>query len=179
MASDEQLWEEARKGNEHSFTLLYHARQGAIYRFALHMSGNPALAEDITQEVFLALFEKGHRYDPARGSLLAFLYGIARHRILRRLQDTAGDGVSEEFAADSDPFEDLTRREAIEAVRRAVLSLPLTYREAVVLFDLEGASYEEAAAALDCPVGTVRSRLSRGRAMLARKLEAKTVRSVL
>ena len=63
-------------------------------------------------------------------------------------------------------------------MRGAVLSLPLVYREAVVLFDLEGASYEEAAAALDCPVGTVRSRLSRGRALLAQKLEAKAVRSV-
>lgn len=179
MASDEQLWEEARSGNEYAFVLLFRARQGAIYRFALHMSGNAELAKDVTQEVFLALLEKGQRYDPARGPLLAFLYGIARHRILRRLQDSGTDAITEEFASDDDVLEDLTRRETIEMVRRAVLSLPPVYREVIVLFDLEDASYEETAAALDCPVGTVRSRLNRGRAMLAQKLEAKTVRSLL
>jgi RNA polymerase sigma-70 factor (ECF subfamily) len=64
----------------------------------------------------------------------------------------------------------LTRRESIDEVRRAVLSLPPVYREAVVLCDLGDASYEDAALALGCPVGTVRSRLSRARAMLAKKL---------
>ncbi len=76
----------------------------------------------------------------------------------------------EEFACGEDLLEDLTQRETIEQVRRAVLSLPGPYREAVVLCDLEDLSYQEAAEALDCPVGTVRSRLNRGRAMLARKL---------
>jgi RNA polymerase sigma-70 factor (ECF subfamily) len=85
---------------------------------------------------------------------------------------------ADEIATDEDVLEDLTRRETIEAVRSAVLSLPMQYREAVVLCDLENASYEDAAAALDCPVGTVRSRLSRGRAMLAQKLTAKAVRSM-
>ena len=171
MASDEKWLEEALEGDEHSFSLLYRARQGAIFRFALHLSGNPALAEDVTQEVFLALLERGNRYDPERGPLLPFLYGIARKLILRRLEKTGEGAVLEELAVDEDLLDDLTRQETIESVRRAVLSLPLAYREVVVLFDLEGASYQETAAALDCPVGTVRSRLSRGRAMLAQKLE--------
>jgi RNA polymerase sigma-70 factor (ECF subfamily) len=181
MASDEKLLEQALGGDESAFTVLYRCRQSAVYRFALHMSGDPALAEDVTQDVFLALLESGHRFDPARATLLAFLYGIARNLILRRIARKRPDGldaVAEELAADGDLLDDLTRRETIEQVRSAVLSLPLVYREAVVLFDLEGASYEEAAAALDCPVGTVRSRLSRGRAMLAQKLEVKAVRSV-
>ncbi len=176
MASDEKWLEEALAGDEHSFSLLYRARQGAIYRFALHMSGNPALAEDVTQEVFLALLERGNRYEPERGPLLPFLYGVARHLMLRRLEKTSVDTVTEELAIDEDLLDDLTRRETIESVRRAVLSLPLVYREAVVLFDLEGASYEEAAVALDCPVGTVRSRLSRGRALLAQKLEGEKLK---
>ena len=175
MASDEKWLEEALAGDEHSFSLLYRARQGAIYRFALHMSGDPALAEDVTQEVFLALLERGSRYDPARGPLLPFLYGIARHLVLRRLEK-AMDTATEELTIDEDLLDDLTRRETIESVRRAVLSLPLIYREAVVLFDLEGASYEEAAAALERPVGTVRSRLSRGRALLAQKLEGEKLK---
>jgi len=76
----------------------------------------------------------------------------------------------ERYNQTEDLLEDLTRRESIEQVRQAVLSLPPVFREAVVLCDLQDSSYEDAAVALDCPVGTVRSRLSRGRAMLVRKL---------
>jgi RNA polymerase sigma-70 factor (ECF subfamily) len=158
---------------------LFRSRQSAVYRFALHMSGDMAVAEDVTQEVFLALIENGERYDPSRGTLLSFLYGIARNLVLRRIEKKRPEEpAADEFPADEDLLDDLTRRETIERVRRAVLSLPPAYREAVVLCDLESASYEEAAAALECPVGTVRSRLSRGRAMLGQKLGAVAARSV-
>jgi len=83
----------------------------------------------------------------------------------------------EQHASDENVFDDLTRREMVEHVRRAVVSLPPMYREAVVLCDLENASYEEAAMVLECPVGTVRSRLSRGRLMLAHKLARYVVRN--
>jgi len=178
MLSDEDLLGAARGGDEAAFTALYRRRQGAVYRFALHMSGDAAVSEDVTQEVFLALLEGGGRFDPARGSLLSFLYGIARNLMLRRLGKKLPAELADEPVADDDVLDDLTRRETIEAVRSAVLSLPAQYREAVVLCDLENASYEDAAAALDCPVGTVRSRLSRGRALLAQKLSAKAVRSM-
>ena len=177
MLSDEDLLRAARKGDEAAFTALYRRRQGAVYRFALHMSGDAAVSEDVTQEVFLALLEGGGRFDPVRGSLLSFLYGIARNLVLRRLEKIPQE-FTEEPLADDDLLDDLTRRETIEAVRSAVLSLPTQYREAVVLCDLENASYEDAAAALECPLGTVRSRLSRGRAMLAQKLAARAVRSM-
>ncbi|MGA2713207.1 MAG: RNA polymerase sigma factor [Bryobacteraceae bacterium] len=179
MESDEKLLEQALRGHEGSFTRLFRSRQSAVYRFALHMSGDMAVAEDVTQEVFLALIENGERYDPSRGTLLSFLYGIARNLVLRRIEKKRPEEpAADEFPADEDLLDDLTRRETIERVRRAVLSLPPAYREAVVLCDLESASYEEAAAALECPVGTVRSRLSRGRAMLGQKLGAVAARSV-
>jgi len=178
MLSDDELLRGAREGDEAAFTALYRRRQGAVYRFALHMSGDAAISEDVTQEVFLALLEGGGRFDPSRGSLLSFLYGIARNLLVRRLGAKQPEEYTEEPAADDDVLEDLTRRETIEAVRSAVLSLPAQYREAVVLCDLENATYEDAAAALECPVGTVRSRLSRGRGMLAQKLAAKAVRSL-
>ena len=178
MLSDEELLEAARGGDEAAFTALYRQRQGAVYRFALHVSGDAAVSEDVTQEVFLSLLAGGGRFDPARGSLLSFLYGIARNLVRRRLEKKRPEELAEEPVADDDVLDDLARRETIEAVRSAVLSLPTQYREAVVLCDLESASYEDAAAALDCPVGTVRSRLSRGRAMLAQKLAAKAVRSM-
>ena len=167
--TDQELLKLALPGDEGAFTALYHRRQGAVYRFALHMTGSVTIAEDVTQETFLALLTQGARYDESRGSLAAFLYGIARNFVMRRL-DRARDFALEDSASAEDVLDDLTRRETIEHVRRAVLSLPPVYREAVVLCDLSDASYEEAAVALECPVGTVRSRLSRARAMLAQKL---------
>ena len=177
--SDEKLLGRMLEGDEAAFTALYRRRQGPVYRFALHMTGSAAIAEDITQEVFLVLLENGRRFDESRGPLLSFLYGIARNRVLRRIEkERTVEPVGEECAGGEDLLEDLTRRETVEQVRRAVLSLPEAYREAVVLCDLENTSYEDAAAALECPVGTIRSRLSRGRAMLAQKLARHVVRSV-
>src|SRR5450432_2269367 len=181
MTGDEQLLQAALHGDEAAFTALYRRRQGGVYRFALHMSCDSAVSEDVTQEGFVALLESGGRFDPARGTLLSFLYSIARNLLLRRLEKKRpedSDALAEELAADDDVLDDLTRRETIEAVRSAVRSLPAPYREALVLCDLENASYEDAAAALECPVGTVRSRLSRGRSMLGQKLATKAVRSM-
>jgi RNA polymerase sigma-70 factor, ECF subfamily len=161
-------------GDEDAFTALYRRRQGPVYRFALQMTGSIVIAEDVTQEVFMALLAKTAKYDAARGSLASFLYGIARNMVLHRLEKTA---EIEDYAGPDDLLDDLTRRETIDQVRRAVLSLPLVYREAIVLCDLQDTSYEEAAQALDCPIGTVRSRLSRGRSMLAQKLSPAAVRS--
>jgi RNA polymerase sigma-70 factor (ECF subfamily) len=152
MISDEELLQASLHGDEAAFTALYRRRQGAVYRFALHMSGDAAVSEDVAQEVFMALLESGSRYDPARGTLLSFVYGIARNLLLRRLEKKRpeeSDALADELAADDDVLADLTKRETIEAVRSAVLSLPAPYREAVVLCDLENASYEDAAATLE------------------------------
>jgi RNA polymerase sigma-70 factor (ECF subfamily) len=158
-------------GDEDAFTTLYRRRQGPVYRFALQMTGNVVIAEDVTQEVFMALLSKTARFDPARGTLASFLYGVARNLVLRRIEKTA---EIEDYAGPEDVLDDLTRRETIENVRRAVLSLPVVYREAVVLCDINDTSYEEAARVLDCPIGTVRSRLNRGRSMLAQKLAVRS-----
>jgi RNA polymerase sigma-70 factor, ECF subfamily len=179
MESDERLLEDALRGDEESFAVLYRRRNGPVYRFALHMSGDTTVAEDVTQEVFLALLQTGKRFDPLRGNLLSFLYGIARNQVLRRLETKRPQESGDlDDPAAGDLLEDLTRRETVEHVRRAVLSLPPLYREVVALCDLEGASYEEAAEAINCPVGTVRSRLSRGRALLAQKLTPTGARSL-
>jgi RNA polymerase sigma-70 factor (ECF subfamily) len=167
--SDEELLQRTLRGDEGAFTALYRLRQAAVYRFALHMSGSAAIAEDVTQETFLELLTGGRKFDAARGTLRAFLFGVARNFVMRRI-GRSRDEPLEESADGSDLLGDLTRRETIEQVRCAVLSLPPAYREVVVLCDLGDGSYEEAAAALECPVGTVRSRLSRARAMLASKL---------
>jgi len=177
--SDEELLLRIRSGDEEAFLGLYRRRQGAIYRFILHMSGSAAVAEDITQEVFLALLRSECGYDPARGTLSGYLFGIARKLVLRQVErgrsDVTLDMDSEEaplpeLAVIQDPLGDMAHRERLEALRRAVTTLPRRYREVVVLCDLEEVDYAEAALALNCPIGTVRSRLHRARALLLEKL---------
>ena len=169
--TDQELLLLMLSGDEEAFTALYRRRQGPVYRFALQMTGNVVIAEDVTQEVFMALLLKKAKYDASRGSLASFLYGIARNLVLRRIEKTA---EIEDYAGPEDILDDLTKRETIENVRRAVLSLPAVYRETIVLCDLQDTSYEEAALVLDCPIGTVRSRLNRGRSMLAQKLAVRS-----
>jgi len=171
-------------GDENAFTTLYRRRQGGIYRYVLEMSGSAPLAEDVTQEVFMALFRDHRGYDPARGPLAAYLLGMARHHALRFLkrdqtyvtithpEDGSRDGGDLAPAWGNDPHSALSRQETILSVRQAILSLPAHYREAVVLCDLNEMSYEDTASVLGCSVGTVRSRLHRGRALLIQKLAA-------
>ena len=182
--TDDQLFQAAQTGDEQAFLTLYRRREGAIYRFALHMSGSPAVAEDITQEVFLTVLRGGWGYDPERGTLSGYLFGIARKLILRQiervhadvpLEEGHGEKAAAELAAGPDPLEDLTGRERIEALRRAVAALPRRYREVVVLCDLEEVDYADAAAVLGCPIGTVRSRLHRARGLLLDKLNRERV----
>jgi RNA polymerase sigma-70 factor, ECF subfamily len=211
-------------GDEAAFTLLYRRKHPAIYRFALHMSGNAAIAEDVTQEVFMTLIRDAKRFDPARGTLGGFLFGVARNHLRRRWEQerhsvplpesadeldtimarsstgrvggkngTSGYGIgngngnghsngngngngvgASAYMLHRDDFASL---ENVMRVRQAIATLPENYREVVVLCELDELSYEDAAAALDCPVGTVRSRLHRARAILVEKLrDAQPVR---
>jgi len=171
-----------RSGDEEAFRTIYSRLQGQAFRFALHMTGSRTLAEDAVQETFLALIHKSEGFDAVKGSLAAFVLGIVRNCVLRRLKQEAAfvsvagseaeAGDAREPAADSNPLTELGRSETVKRVRDAVLSLPLHYREVVVLCELEEKSYEEAAQSLGCSPGTVRSRLHRARALLLTKLKA-------
>jgi RNA polymerase sigma-70 factor, ECF subfamily len=178
--SDSELLQAMRAGDEEALAVLYRRRQPGIYRFALQMCGSQALAEDITQEVFMVLMREANTFDDARGSLSSFLMGIARHHVLRRLQrerfyvsmnETSDNcNVGPAWVTTVGPLDQLSRTEEIDAVRRAILALPERYREVVVLCDLQEMSYGETAAILGCAIGTVRSRLHRARALLIEKL---------
>src|ERR1039457_6883079 len=155
--TDDVLLSRLRRGDEAAFVALYRRRQGAIYRFAMHMSGSATTAEDITQEVFLALLREECGFDPERGTLSGYLFGIARKLVLRNLErgrsnvplESENDEVApRELAVIDDPLAGLTRHETIEALRRAVQALPRRYREVVVLCDLEELDYAEAAVGL-------------------------------
>jgi RNA polymerase sigma-70 factor (ECF subfamily) len=183
--NDETLLRLMMAGDADAFAALYDRRQSGVYRFALRMSGSHAVAEDVTQDVFMALLRDGNSYDSARGSVAAYLYGMARNRVLKRLArdrsfvslsgepaDEAANG-DERFVINDDPLDELARNETIAAVRQAILALPAHYREVVVLCNMQEMNYEQAAAIVGCPVGTVRSRLHRARAMLINKLRAR------
>ena len=177
---DNELLRSMLAGDEEALALLYRRRQGNVYRFALQMSGSKPIAEDVTQEVFLFLMREGHVFDPERGTLSAFLLGVARNHVLRRMRvdqvlTPIGDDEDEDAGLpvaemDLRPLDNLARAETVELVRKAVLSLPPKYREVVVLCELQDLSYEEAAEILGCAIGTVRSRLHRARALLLAKL---------
>jgi RNA polymerase sigma-70 factor, ECF subfamily len=148
----------------------------------LRMTGNSWAAEEIVQDVFMTLVREPKKYDSTRGTLGAFLYGVARNRIMKHLErvprdvslDEKGDAGREAHMLlheQRTPAHWAELRERREQVRAAVVELPPEFREAVVLCELEEMSYEEAAHALACPVGTIRSRLHRGRALLLAKLE--------
>ena len=177
--TDEQLLELALNGNEEAFADLYRRRQGPVYRFALHMSGSPQVAEEVTQEVFLFLLQRGHDFDPGRGVLGAYLFGVARNYVRRAMEKSYSEAAKTTPAEDNDPnlvtdfdpVRDIARRQTSKAVWKAVLSLPEHYREVVVLCDLQEQTYADAAQALGCALGTVRSRLHRAHEMLMKKLQ--------
>jgi RNA polymerase sigma-70 factor, ECF subfamily len=174
---DDELLRRVARGDADAFGSFFRRHRGDVYRFALHMTASGAVADDVTQDTFLAVMRDASRYESGRATVTAWLCGIARNFVRRRFDrerpfqplDEASDD-ERLLAIDEDPLGDLTRAEHVEAVRRAVLSLPVRYREAVVLCDLQELSYVDAAHALGCAVGTVRSRLHRGRTLLASKL---------
>jgi RNA polymerase sigma-70 factor (ECF subfamily) len=179
---DDVLLRRAAKGDEDAFVQLYRRHQGAVYRFALRMTGNAWSAEEITQDVFMTLMKEPKKYDATRGAVGAYLYGIARNRVLKHLERLPREVSLEEknskgtdalgMAHDSPtPAQWAEQSERRNQVRAAVVELPAEFREVVVLCELEALSYEEAADMIGCPIGTIRSRLHRARALLLARLE--------
>jgi RNA polymerase sigma-70 factor, ECF subfamily len=179
---DDVLLRRAAKGDQESFSLLYRRHQAALYRFALRMTGNSWAAEEVVQDVFMTLMREPKKYDAARGPVGAYLFGITRNRVMKHLERLPRELSLEESNENGTRTNELAvnrftpvhwaeQQERSERVRAAVLELPAEFREAVVLCELEELSYEEAAHLSGCPIGTIRSRLHRGRALLLAKLE--------
>jgi RNA polymerase sigma-70 factor, ECF subfamily len=189
-AEDADLVSRLRRGDAAAARELYQRHGSALLRFGLAMSNCRQTAEDIVHDTFVEILKHPVRFDPTRGSVIAYLFGIARHRMSRvarvslRGTEVRTDDPGEEMfdPAVSGPDSALTdmaqdagdqidRARDIERVRSAVFDLPRVHREVIVLCDLEELSYATAAEILGCPIGTVRSRLSRARALLATRLE--------
>lgn len=175
--SDEELYRQMRKGSQRAFAALYERREPALFRYALHMSGSRAVAEEVAHEVFVRLMSPHVSFDSARGSLEAYLYGVARNLVRAMRRHGAAQAPVEQAATPDGVLESLIRDEDTASLYAALDELPERYRDAVVLCDLEERSYEDAARVMACPVGTVRSRLHRARALLAARLRPAPVSS--
>jgi RNA polymerase sigma-70 factor, ECF subfamily len=188
-AAEEQFIERLRRGDAAAFEQLVNERSGEIYGLLYRLTENSEEARDLTQETFLRAFQSiGHFRGDA--DLKTWIYRIAinqarnRWRWWRRrrrdstvsIDSTNVDGRPTLVAtlranSSSDPEQATLARERESALRTALGSVRRIYREAVVLRDIEGFSYEEIAATLEISVGTVKSRLARGRQELRQKLE--------
>ena len=169
-----------KQGEEAAFVQLYRRHRDAVYRLALLYSGSSAHAADVTQETFVHFITQPGQFDPLRGTLGAWLCGVARN-MARKVaagredstdpDDLADDSALNEERIDRDtPLERILRGESAERVRRALAALAPHYRDVLVLCELSELSYAEAAQVCGIDIGTVRSRLSRARAKLAQRL---------
>ena len=170
-----------KQGDEAAFNALYRRHKDPVYRFALLYCGSPATAADVTQDTFMHFIGHTAQYDPARGAIGAWLCGIARNLARKALSgredatdpsDLLDDARLEEARIDREsPLEKVLKNESAEEVRRAVAAIAPHYRDVLILCELSELSYAEAAQVCNIDIGTVRSRLSRARAQLARKLQ--------
>jgi RNA polymerase sigma-70 factor (ECF subfamily) len=172
---DADLVRHAMAGRRDAFAEIYRRYHKVVYRFARMMSGSPAVAEDVTQEAFTKLLRDLQRYAPDRAALSTYLYGVARNLTrsrLRRERRFVHLEVKEddEPASATDPSTLFEQSQRCRRLRQIIAALPSRYREVIILCAIHGLSYAEVAAILGTPVGTVRSRLSRGRRAIANRL---------
>jgi len=175
--SQNLLLHRAARGDNGAFAQLYDELAGPLYRFAFHMLGDRAHAEDMVHEAFLKLLGAASDFDETRGNVLNFALGITRKLVLRHLRwklrwFTSQPEELESMLSDCEASaqQKLEQSETLAAVRKAVRSLPVKYREVITLCELCEMTYEAAARQIGCSVGTLRSRLHRAHALLAEKL---------
>jgi RNA polymerase sigma-70 factor (ECF subfamily) len=171
LTSDAELCRAAAAGSDDALSALYDRHSAFIYRFALRVSQNASIAEEVTQDVFLTLLKNSAQFDPSRGKLSTWFCAIARRMVWKHLERSGrlaalAEGDDTQTCSD-DPHVALTRKETITAVRQGLENLPEQLREVIVLCEFEEMNYQEVASVLDVPIGTVRSRLHRAKARLA------------
>jgi RNA polymerase sigma-70 factor (ECF subfamily) len=182
--SDTELLRQLRAGTAAAFEALYLRHQGPLFRFALLRCGSVDTAADVVQEVFMGLLTGSFKFDPLRGLLQNFLFGVARNLVMKHElprqrhaavpePDDDEAGIEADIASEAaEPLARMLSNERAEDLRRALALLPPHYRDVVILFEMHDLSYLEIADICQLDIGTVRSRLSRGRAALGKRLGA-------
>jgi RNA polymerase sigma-70 factor, ECF subfamily len=176
---DLDLLRQMRAGDQRALSVLYGRHQAPLYRFAMLRSGSTHMAADVVQDIFVALIEDKLAFDPARGALSGFLFGVARNFILKReaaarrflpiqyINDENEDEIEIDFVDINPlPLEKILADDRAEAVRRALVKISPHYRDVLILYEMQDLSYVEIAHICNIDIGTVRSRLSRARAKL-------------
>jgi RNA polymerase sigma-70 factor, ECF subfamily len=167
-----------RRREPSAFMTLYDRYHRQVFRYLLHMTASAHEAEELLQAVFVTVWEgiaggMFERFDAARGTLEGYLLGIARNAarklLARRARTVPVDGVRELLASESGLAGFETQLE-MHRLRKAIAQLPVEFREAIVLCCLQDFSYERAAKVMSCSVGTVGSRVNRGKALLRKAL---------
>lgn len=176
-STDAELMARVSAGDHDAFAAIVDRHKDSLVNYLTHLTGNRDRAEEHAQAAFVRLYERVPRYRE-EGKLAPYLFRIATNlarseAVRSRLRELlllrfwsrngrTGDGDS--------PFGELQRRELQQEIAAALMSLPVAYRAAVVLREVEGWSYQEIAASLGCSEGTVKSRIARGREALRKRL---------
>ena len=177
--SESEILRRCRQGDEPAWRELVSLYTRRVFGLAYRFTGRVDEAEDLTQEVFVKVYQTLDRFAETEGSFPAWLMTVARHHAIdhyrRRKEEhrrKADDPAILEFVASGEegPLKVLARAERVSLVHRGLRALPLDLREPLILCDLQGLPYEEASKALGIPLGTVKSRINRGRLELAKRL---------
>ena len=160
MPDDQQVWERIHRGDAQAFDEFYRQNAPRLELFLRHIVGNPQAAEDVMQETFTQIWSRPNGFQPERGSLRAYLFGIGRKRASEwwRTQSPKEPGTNGQPA--------VYRTEIAPAMEDAFQRLPEEQRSLLWLREVEGHSYSELAVTLEIPVGTVKSRLFAAREAL-------------
>jgi RNA polymerase sigma-70 factor, ECF subfamily len=180
--SDSELVKGCLAGDQAAWEAIVRQHHQRIYNLAYRFTGRFDEAEDLAQEIFLKVYRSLGSYHSESGALITWMVRVGRNHIIdhyRRFKtersktdplEVAYEKAEENPARYADPAEALERRELSDQIHAALLRISEDLREAVILRDLEGFTYEEIAVMLSVPVGTVKSRINRGRVELAKIL---------
>jgi len=176
--TDSECMAQLATGDASALRELYQRHGRALLRFSSAMCRSRQAAEDMVHDTFVALLNEPASFDPSLGTVFGYLCGILRHRVSRHFRqqkrwvalDTDDDSSPVQASDGRSATDEIARSEATAAFRRAMLELPVQHREIIALCDLEELPYTTVAGILACPIGTVRSRLHRARALLSIRL---------
>ncbi|MET0927181.1 MAG: sigma-70 family RNA polymerase sigma factor [Solirubrobacterales bacterium] len=169
--ADEDLMTLVDRRDPDAFAVLYDRHGGAAYALAHRIVGDPAIAEDVTQEAFISVWRSGARFDAARGSVRSWTLGIVRNRAIDALRRVSGSApklnLDDDALLESQTSEELTdseaiRRETSRRVRGALRELPDEQSEVIGLAYFGGFTHTEIAEMLGMPLGTVKGRMRLG-----------------
>jgi RNA polymerase sigma-70 factor (ECF subfamily) len=176
---DSDLAVRLTNGDEAALREAYRALAPAVFALAMRVLANQALAEEVTQDVFVRLWEQPARFDPTRGSLRSFLLAMTHSRAVERVRAEESMRRRHESAQqepvptpDDDPSRELVAHDVRRAIRHALSMLPDDQRVAIEMAYYQGLSYREVATALGEPEGTVKYRIRMGMQKMRAALQA-------